>query len=172
MLTSLTGTLICGFVPWTICNAIYTQDGTPAAGHAVIAFIFIASAFYATTWNGILTGYTVECMSYDIRSKLVVTQNFLVQGSITMWNYVNPIALEHISWVSDRTESFNVNPIFKPVSLISFVILFRNTISSSTSSSSCQSLAYISLIPRRLALHSKKSAPFSMARKLCEMTCW
>ena len=98
MLTSLTGTLVCGFVPWTICNAIYTKDGTPAAGHAVIAFIFIASAFYATTWNGILTGYTVECMSYDIRSKLVVTQNFLVQGSITMWNYVNPIALEHISW--------------------------------------------------------------------------
>ena len=100
MLTSLTGQLLFGFLPWTICNAIYTTRGDQAAGHAVIAFIFIASAFYATTWNGILTGYTVECMSYDVRSKLVVTQNFLVQGSITMWNYVNPIAIEHISWVS------------------------------------------------------------------------
>ena len=50
----------------------------------MIAFIFITTAFYATTWNGILTGYTVECMSYDVRSKLIVTQNFTVQAAITV----------------------------------------------------------------------------------------
>ncbi|KAK3661081.1 hypothetical protein LTR10_001720 [Elasticomyces elasticus] len=98
MLYSLTGQLMFGFLPWTICNALYTQNGNAGAGHAVIAFIFIASAFYSTTWNGILTGYTVECMSYDVRSKLIVSQNFLVQASITGFNYLNPVALEKIKW--------------------------------------------------------------------------
>lgn len=98
MLTSLTGMLIAGFIPWTICSAVYTEDGTKAAGYAVIAFIFIYNAFYATTWNGILTGYTVECMSYDIRPKLICTQNLLVQATITGFNYLNPVALKNISW--------------------------------------------------------------------------
>ena len=53
---------------------------------------------YASTWNGILTGYTVECMSYDIRPKLICTQNLLVQATITGFNYLNPTALERISW--------------------------------------------------------------------------
>src|ERR1700761_1646469 len=130
MLTSLTGMLICGFIPWTICNALYTTRGDLAAGHAVIAFIFIASAFYATTWNGILTGYTVECMSYDIRSKLVVSQNFLVQGSITMWNYVNPIALGKIGWVSQHSS----NLVLAKALLTHLFPSYRSTISSSTSS--------------------------------------
>jgi hypothetical protein len=71
MLTSITGTLFVGFLPWTICNAVYVIDRVRGAGAAVIAFIFIFSAFYASTWNGILTGYTVECMSYDIRPKRI-----------------------------------------------------------------------------------------------------
>lgn len=61
MLTSLCGMLMLGFLPWTICNALYTVDGNVHAGYAVIAFIFIFTAFYSTVWNGILTGYTVEC---------------------------------------------------------------------------------------------------------------
>jgi len=98
MLTSLCGMLICGFLPWTICNAVYVLDGNKAAGSAVIAFIFIFNAFYATTWNGILTGYTVECMSYDIRPKLICSQNLLVQATITGFNYLNPVALKNIGW--------------------------------------------------------------------------
>lgn len=98
MLTSLSGMLIVGSVPWTICSAMYSEHGTKAAGIAVIPFIFIFSAFYASTWNGILTGYTVECMSFDIRSKLICTQNFLVQGTITGFNYLNPVALQNIGW--------------------------------------------------------------------------
>ena len=52
--------LFLGFLPWTICNAIYVEHGNASAGYAVLAFIFIATAFYSTTWTGILTGYTVE----------------------------------------------------------------------------------------------------------------
>jgi MFS family permease len=98
MLTSLGGMLIFGFLPWTICSGLYVADGVKSAGPPVIAFIFIFNAFYASTWNGILTGYTVECMSYDIRPKLICTQNLLVQATITGFNYLNPVALKQIGW--------------------------------------------------------------------------
>nr|OQO11398.1 hypothetical protein B0A51_15533 [Rachicladosporium sp. CCFEE 5018] len=98
MLTSLTGMLILGFMPWTICNAEYVIHDNAAAGKAVLAFIFIFTAFYSTTWNGILTGYTVECCSYDIRAKLICLQNLLVQGTITGFNYLNPVGLANIGW--------------------------------------------------------------------------
>lgn len=98
MLTSLCGMLLAGFLPWTICSALYVNHGLKSAGPPVIAFIFIFNAFYASTWNGILTGYTVECMSYDIRPKLICTQNLLVQATITGFNYLNPVALKNIGW--------------------------------------------------------------------------
>ena len=100
MLSSLAGMLLAGFVPWTVCSAVYSESsgGDSRAGAAVIAFIFIFSAFYASTWNGILTGYTVECMSFEIRPKLVCTQDLLVQATIAGFNYLNPVALANIGW--------------------------------------------------------------------------
>lgn len=62
MLTSLSGMLLLGFVPWTICNALYVEKGIAGAGYAVIAFIFVTTAFYASTWNGILTGYVSDIL--------------------------------------------------------------------------------------------------------------
>jgi hypothetical protein len=37
-------------------------------------------------------------MSYDIRPKLICTQNLLVQATITGFNYLNPVALKNIGW--------------------------------------------------------------------------
>ena len=37
-------------------------------------------------------------MSYDIRPKLICTQNLLVQATITGFNYLNPVALKDIGW--------------------------------------------------------------------------
>jgi MFS family permease len=99
MLSSLSG-MLCALIGWTVASAIYTTHGTTAAGTAVIPLIFIFTASYSTVWNGILTGYTVEVMSYDIRSKLICTQNLLVQATITGFNYLNPVALENIGWKS------------------------------------------------------------------------
>jgi hypothetical protein len=99
MLSSLSG-MLCALIGWTVASAIYTIHGTTAAGTAVIPLIFIFTASYSTVWNGILTGYTVEVMSYDIRSKLICTQNLLVQATITGFNYLNPVALENIGWKS------------------------------------------------------------------------
>jgi hypothetical protein len=99
MLSSLSG-MLCALIGWTVASAIYTIHGTTAAGTAVIPLIFVFTASYSTVWNGILTGYTVEVMSYDIRSKLICTQNLLVQATITGFNYLNPVALENIEWKS------------------------------------------------------------------------
>jgi hypothetical protein len=129
MLSSLTG-MLCALIGWTVASAIYTTHGTAAAGTAVIPLIFIFTASYSTVWNGILTGYvlqsrvqrkptasafanwkrryTVEVMSYDIRSKLICTQNLLVQATITGFNYLNPVALENISW---KYVSFALTPL-------------------------------------------------------------
>ncbi len=109
MLTSLSGMLFFGLLPWTICAGVYNVDGKAGAGYAVIAFIFIFTAFFSTTWNGILTGYTVEVMSYDIRPKLVCTQNLLVQATITGFNYLNPVALKDIGWVSPFVRTADVS---------------------------------------------------------------
>jgi len=97
MLSSLSG-MLCALIGWTVASSIYTTHGTTAAGTAVIPLIFIFTASYSTVWNGILTGYTVEVMSYDIRAKLICTQNLLVQATITGFNYLNPVALENIGW--------------------------------------------------------------------------
>lgn len=99
MLSSLSG-MLCALIGWTVASSIYTTHGTTAAGTAVIPLIFIFTASYSTVWNGILTGYTVEVMSYDIRAKLICTQNLLVQATITGFNYLNPVALENIGWKS------------------------------------------------------------------------
>jgi hypothetical protein len=37
-------------------------------------------------------------MSYDIRPKLICTQNLLVQATITGFNYLNPVAIRNIGW--------------------------------------------------------------------------
>jgi hypothetical protein len=45
LLTSLSGMLFLGFLPWTVCAALYDSDGLKNAGPPVIAFIFIFNAF-------------------------------------------------------------------------------------------------------------------------------
>ena len=44
-MTSTIGMLV-SFTMQTVCSAVFAQQGTPAAAHAVIAFIFIFYAFY------------------------------------------------------------------------------------------------------------------------------
>jgi hypothetical protein len=73
LLTSLTGMLFLGFLPWTICSALYVSHHVKSAGPPVIAFIFIFNAFYATTWNGILTGYTVRSSLYFSPATAIIT---------------------------------------------------------------------------------------------------
>ncbi|KAF2149855.1 hexose transporter protein [Myriangium duriaei CBS 260.36] len=94
---STTGMLVC-FIIWTICSAQYDLHHNVAAGHAVIAFIFIYYVFYNCAWSGLLVGYCVEILPYNIRAKGMTMVFLMVDVALFFNQYVNPIALNHIGW--------------------------------------------------------------------------
>jgi hypothetical protein len=72
-----TAGMLCSFIVWTACSAQFTiaKDGTAAtgpksAGNAVVAFIFIYYMFYNSAWSGLLVGYSVEILPFNIRAKV------------------------------------------------------------------------------------------------------
>ena len=96
-LVSTSGMLIC-FIIWTICSAEFTLHGSSASGNAVIAFIFIYYVFYNFAWSGLLIGYSVEILPYNIRAKGMTVMFLMVDIALFFNQYVNPIALKHIGW--------------------------------------------------------------------------
>jgi len=96
-LVSTAGMLAC-WVPWTICSAEYNLHGTHGAGTAVIVFIFIYYAFYNLAWSGLLVGYCVEILPYNIRAKGMTMVFLCVDLALFFNQYINPIALDAIGW--------------------------------------------------------------------------
>ncbi|TFK44085.1 general substrate transporter [Crucibulum laeve] len=92
----------CGMVVFwtlqTICFAIYTKHNSVAAGHAVIAMIFLFYGFYDIAFTPLIVSYTVEILPYALRAKGFVVFNFSVSLSLIFNQYVNPIALEKLGW--------------------------------------------------------------------------
>ncbi|RDB15613.1 Lactose permease [Hypsizygus marmoreus] len=89
----------------TVCFSLYTQHQHPPAGHAVIAMIFIPSAFRLAyfslddiAFTPLIVSYTVEILPYALRAKGFVTFNFAISLSLIFNQYVNPIALEKLGW--------------------------------------------------------------------------
>lgn len=62
------GMLVC-FTVWTICSARYAIGKSTSAANAVVAMIFVFYFFYNLAWSGLLVGYTVEILPYNIRAK-------------------------------------------------------------------------------------------------------
>jgi MFS family permease len=122
-----TGGMCLSFIVWTI-TARYAADQVASAANAEVAFIFIFYVFYNLAWSGLLVGYGVEILPYNIRAKVrfpFPIRPFLVTGSgpyhdgrsreltclqgLTIMflaidlalffnSYVNPIALLAIGW--------------------------------------------------------------------------
>ncbi|PNS18955.1 High-affinity glucose transporter [Sphaceloma murrayae] len=93
-----TAGMLCVFIVWTICSAQYDKTKSAGAGRAVIAMIFLYYVFYNVAWSGLLVGYCVEILPYNIRAK-GLTMVFLMVNVALMFNqYVNPIALGNIGW--------------------------------------------------------------------------
>lgn len=72
-----TAGMMCSFVVWTACSAQFTiapggqsATGPKSDGRVVIAVIFIYYVFYNTAWSGLLVGYSVEILPYNIRAKV------------------------------------------------------------------------------------------------------
>jgi len=100
-----TAGMLCSFIIWTACSAQFTiaKDGKSAsgpasAGHTVVAFIFIYYIFYNTAWSGLLVGYGVEILPFNIRAKGMTILFLAVDLALFFNQYVNPIALKAIQW--------------------------------------------------------------------------
>ncbi|KAH8811344.1 general substrate transporter [Xylogone sp. PMI_703] len=83
---------------WTIASQQNETKGTPAAGRAVIALIFVFNLFYNFAWSGLLIGYVVEISPFYLRSRYLTILLLSVAAGLFFSNYVNPVALSNITW--------------------------------------------------------------------------
>jgi len=96
-LISTAGMLVC-FIVWTICSAQFNMHQEAGAGKAVIVMIFMYYVFYNLAWSGLLVGYSVEILPYNIRAKGMTAMFLCVDLALFFNQYINPIALKHIEW--------------------------------------------------------------------------
>lgn len=97
-LASTAGMLVT-FIVWTICSARYAMNNNDkGAAKAVIGMIYIYYFCYNLAWSGLLVGYTVEILPYNIRAKGMTVMFLCVDISLFFNQYVNPIALQNITW--------------------------------------------------------------------------
>ncbi|KAF7937715.1 uncharacterized protein EAE97_007511 [Botrytis byssoidea] len=86
------------FIVWTICSAQFSMHGSKASANAVVVMIFLYYVFYNCAWSGLLVGYSVEILPYNIRAKGMTIMFLAVDLSLFFNQYVNPIALDHLHW--------------------------------------------------------------------------
>ncbi|KAH0835891.1 hexose transporter [Lanmaoa asiatica] len=86
------------YMAQAICFSEYAQHGTTAAGHAVIAFIFLFYAAYDIAFTPLIVSYTVEILPYNLRAKGFNIFNFVISVALIFNQYVNPIALDSLGW--------------------------------------------------------------------------
>lgn len=65
-----TGGMFVIFLIWTICSAQFEMHQTKGSANAVIVMIFLYYVFYNIAWAGLLVGYAVEIMPYNMRAKV------------------------------------------------------------------------------------------------------
>ncbi|KAF8439056.1 hexose transporter [Boletus edulis BED1] len=81
-----------------ICFSEYSQHGAPAAGHAVIAFIFLFYAAYDIAFTPLIVSYTVEILPFSLRAKGFNIFSLVISVALIFNQYINPIALEKLGW--------------------------------------------------------------------------
>jgi len=103
------------FLIWTICSAQFMMHHTKGSANAVVVMIFLYYVFYNIAWSGLLVGYAVEIMPYNMRAKVTRPQCSTecprltdIQGLTIMFlaidlslffnQYINPIALARLTW--------------------------------------------------------------------------
>lgn len=93
-----TAGMLCCFVAWTICSARYDISGSPGASIGVLVFIFLDYTAYGLAYNGLLVGYVVEILPFQIRAKGFAVSQISVSLALFFGNYVNPVGLQHAGW--------------------------------------------------------------------------
>ncbi|KAL0576106.1 hypothetical protein V5O48_005880 [Marasmius crinis-equi] len=89
------------FVFWlaqTVSYAQFTMHGKPEAAHAMIACMFIFYSFYDLAFTPLIVSYTVEILPFQLRAKGFTIFNFVISLALIFNQYVNPVALDNITW--------------------------------------------------------------------------
>ncbi|KAL2815208.1 general substrate transporter [Aspergillus cavernicola] len=90
--------MLISFSIWTACSAVYDKTGSPAAGRAVLAMIFLFYGTAGAAWPGLTVAYTVEILPFNIRAK-GLTLCTCVAALAGIYNqYVNPLGLDALGW--------------------------------------------------------------------------
>lgn len=90
--------MFVSYVIWTACSALFAEQGSEAAGRAVVAFIFIFYFHYDIAYTPLLMGYPTEIFPYYLRSKGVAAELMGVYGSLIIASFCNSIAMDNIGW--------------------------------------------------------------------------
>ncbi|KAL7762839.1 hypothetical protein ACKLNR_006197 [Fusarium oxysporum f. sp. zingiberi] len=81
-----------------ICNERFLATGNKSAGYCMILFLFLFNGAYDSAYSPLPTLYTAEIHPFDLRAK-GVSISFASAFGFGLFNqYVNPIALEVITW--------------------------------------------------------------------------
>lgn len=97
-LASTVGMTIC-YVLWTVCSALADQRGYPTSlSNSVLAFIFLYYAAYDLGANGLPFLYVTEILPYTHRAKGLNLFQFFQTVAQIFNGYVNPVAMNAISW--------------------------------------------------------------------------
>lgn len=96
-LTSTAGMLVA-YIIWTGLSAYFVQSESPAAGRAVVGFIFVYYFFYDIAWTPLLQAYPVEIFPYTLRGRGLSITYISSFAGLILGNQVNPIAMENIAW--------------------------------------------------------------------------
>lgn len=96
-LISTAGMLVF-FILQTVCSAQFAIHGNKAAGNAVVAFLFLYSAFYGIAYSPLITSYTLEILPFNLRAKGYTIFSFAVSASLVFNQYINPIAFAALQW--------------------------------------------------------------------------
>lgn len=95
---SAAGLVLLFYTAQAVCFAEYAQHRTAAAGHAVIAFIFLFYAAYDLMFMPLIVSYAVEILPFSLRVKGFNIFAFVVSVALIFNQYVNPIVLDAIGW--------------------------------------------------------------------------
>lgn len=93
-----TSGMLLAFCVQTICSARFAIDASQASATSVVVFIFVYYVFYNLAYSGLLVGYAVEILPYNIRAKGMTLMFLCVDLALFFNQYVNPVALSDIKW--------------------------------------------------------------------------
>ncbi|KAI6383080.1 hypothetical protein MCOR25_000268 [Pyricularia grisea] len=90
-----TGGMLGTLIIWCLSCGLYEEHRTAGSDMALVFFIWLFGVFYAIAWSGLLIGYALEILTYQLRAKGMMVLNLVIQLALTFNNLANAPALKH-----------------------------------------------------------------------------